>query len=137
MKTIMVTGLVAMLSLAGCAHLRDPITQADVVASWQCETSGFLRSMQTLTFRDDGTFSFHDTDTIVGLQMTGRWELEGDRFHLFPCVVSVKGETQQMSPEVADGLLTQPIIRRSGRISFLLEDGNEFKRMEKSVNKSR
>ena len=115
--------------LIGCTSLHNPITQDDVVGTWQCHTGGFLSSVQTIQFQKDGSFAFHDTDTIVGMEMSGKWTMENDRIRLLPVTVTVRGKPDTVPSRCSEGILSQPIINQGGQLVIQLEEDNRFKRL--------
>jgi len=133
MRGLTVIWLVATTWLVGCTSLESPMTRSDVVGSWQYETGGFLSSVQTYQFREDGTFSFHDTDTIVGLEMNGNWKLETDRLRLFVVATKIRGKPEVLPQEWSSGFLSPPIARRDGELVFVPEEGREFTRIWRQV----
>jgi hypothetical protein len=122
--------------LGGCLSVNRPVAQADVIGTWRYEDTGILSSVQTLRFQEDGAFSYHSTDTIVGLEMDGKWKLEDDRIRLFISAVKVREEPEPVSPDWSKGFLTQPLARRGRKLIIQLEE-NEFERISKSVKESR
>jgi hypothetical protein len=49
------------------------------------------------------TFFFHDTDTIVGLEMTGEWMIENEMIRLVPETIKVRGKPDTVPKEWVTG----------------------------------
>jgi hypothetical protein len=109
--------------------------RSDVVGMWQHHDDGLLSSDQMLRFEEDGTFSYHSTDTIVGLQMTGKWKLEDDRLRLFIGEVKVRGKSESVPAEWSKGVLTQPLKRCGRRFVLQLEKDRDFERTASGADK--
>ena len=125
--------LLAFSCLTGCISLSKPMTRTDLVGTWQCESSGLLSSTQTLQLQEDGLFSYHSTDTIVGLEMKGKWRLEENRIRFLPEEINVRGKPDAVLAELSKGFLSQPVARRGGKLVLQIDEGDKFERLKTSV----
>jgi hypothetical protein len=121
--------LLIALGLTGCVSLNRPVTHESIVGTWQCKSGGLLSSVHTLQFHKDGSFSYHSTDMIVGLEMVGAWQVEGSSVHIFPRQMTIRGKQEPVPAEWSKGFISQRLSRR-GRNWFLqIDGGDEFERI--------
>ena len=118
-----------LLTLTGCLGVKPPVQRHDVVGKWQYENTGLLSYIETMVFQSNGVFSYHSSDTIVGLEMTGMWKLKKDRLWLYSDEVKVRGKPEPPEKHWWQSLPSQPLRLEDGAIVLQLEEGKPFKKI--------